>query len=78
MAELAEILKPFEVFHGRFLLDQSVQRVLNSNAHPRCAGWTANPSDFVVLASAPDLWDEICARAALKAQHASFERASTP
>ena len=67
MAELAELLRPFEVFHGRFLLDQCVQRILNSNAPARAAGWTANPSDFVVLAGAPELWHEICMRAAMRA-----------
>lgn len=39
----------FEVFHGRFLLDQAVQGILEVHAPMRFPGWTANPTDCVVF-----------------------------
>ena len=49
---MAEIL---EVFHGRFLLDQSVQRILQISAPVRYPGWVINPTEHVVTAGPPQI-----------------------
>ena len=38
----------FEVYHGRFFLDQVVQSITGAIAPVRFPGWTMNPTELVV------------------------------